>query len=72
MFPGRNGVPPHPPRWVWRKLPIFNALETGFYRKYFVLEEPGSQTAENRELVRRLARSLPGIARGTLGAWWAF
>jgi hypothetical protein len=28
-----TGVPPNPPRWVWRKLPIFNALEAEFYRK---------------------------------------
>jgi hypothetical protein len=28
-----TGVSPHPPRWVWRKLSIFNALEAEFYRK---------------------------------------
>jgi hypothetical protein len=28
-----TGVSPHPPRWVWRKLPVFNALEAEFYRK---------------------------------------
>jgi len=55
-----TGSPPHPPRWVWRKLSVFNALEGGFYRKYFCFEEPGSQIPENGELMRSRARDRAG------------
>ena len=60
-------VPPIPPRVVWSILPVFNALETGFYRKYFVLEEPGSQIAENGELVRARAGDRAGNGDVVLG-----
>ena len=47
-----GGIPPTPPRPVWGKLPPFNVLEGGFYRKYFCFEEPGTQIHGKEELMR--------------------